>query len=539
MKIIKNNFCQVYLSESSINSFKSEYENYCIGVYSFAELDLEKNHDIPTLIIGWDFVKNNFKKHKISQKKIKKNFFWTFSEAEDIETNQKDVQKFISKSLSEYLPDNYKNFDCVLDGKLIENLDSIFSEDINFCFFSANILFVYNKNNFIGISLDSISYVFDNECELIEIINSRYKIIYFNYNNLPQYLRDNKNLIFTLENICWICNNFILSESSLYKFSPFPLNEKYYVFLMKKFYDLLNCKLLENHKIIERYNKKDYITDWLSSRRIHFSNGKKLVLKYSNKRTITGRINCVDKKFNPQILSKTNEIRKEIVSEFNKGKIVVFDFVSFETKLSVLLSKDEVFIENVKEKDLHLETSKIIFKKDNISHEERKVGKTINHSIIYGAGDERLRKILIENNLSLNLIKEIKKFLKPIIDNSKKTNDEFNKIGYIINPYNSIIYPNKQWAVYNNFIQSIAADLVIDKLFKIKNIIENKKSEFMYQIYDSFVFDIHPEELYLIEEIKKTLQKLGNNYFEVKVVLGDNLMECTDQNEEEEIDIIN
>lgn len=539
MKIIKNNFCQLFVSESNVNSYKLEYENYCIGVFSFKDLEPNCKYDIPTLIIGWDFVKNNFEKQKISQKKIKNNFFWTFSENEDSSINQKDINKFISKSLSDYLPNNYTNFDCAIDGNIIDLADSLFSKEINFCFFSKRVLYVFNDNNFIGISLNSISYIYENEIEFIKNINNKYKIIYFNYDNIPECMRNIDFKIITLENICWICNNFTLSETSLYKFSPYELNERYYVFLMKKFYELLNCSILESEEFLTRYNKKDYITNWLSSRRIYFSNEKKLVLKYSNKRTITGRINCVDKRFNPQTLSKDNELRSHIVSEFKNGKIVIFDYVSFETKLSVFLTKDARFIEDLGQKDLHIETSKIIFKKDSISQEERKVGKTINHSIIYGAGDEKLNKILSDNGLSPKSVKEIKNFLKPIIENSKKLNNEFKSRGFIINPYKSIVYPNKQWAVYNNYIQSIAADIVIDKLLKIKNLLENKKSEFMYQIYDSFVFDINPDEFHLIDSIKNILEKSGNYMFEVKTTIGNNLMDCTDQEEEEEIDIIN
>jgi DNA polymerase-1 len=308
---------------------------------------------------------------------------------------------------------------------------------------------------------------------------------------------------------------------------------------MNKFYDVLNCDIAKNKDILSRFNKKDQITNWLSNKIINFSNGKKLILKYSNKRTITGRINCVDKRFNPQLLPKNSEIRKEIVSEFNKGQIAIFDYVSFETKLSVYLTKNEIFIEKLKNSDLHLETSKIIFGKSDITPEQRKIGKQINHAIIYGVGNDKLKSILQENKLSIKLIDKIKEFLKPINDNSKKLSENFKEKGFIINPYNTIVYPNKEWAVYNNYVQSIAADMVVDKLFKIKELLSDKKSQFMYQVFDSFVFDIHPEELYLLENIKNILEKNGKYNFDIQYITGKNLMECTEQIIEEEIDFIN
>ena len=522
-----------------MSSYSFEYEHYCIGIKSFRDLDLNEEFSIPTIIIGWDFVKNNFNNIKISQKKIRKNLYWTFSESEDDKIREKDLKKFINKSLTEYLPDNYSSYDCILNGNITEKLDDIFLNKISFCYFSSNVLYVYNKNIFLGINLDSIDYVFDSKINFLKRIIESYEIVFFNYDNIPNYLKKTELDLVTLENICWLCNNFILNETSLHKFSPYPLNEKYFVFLMSKFYDLLNCSVLENKNLIKRYGKKDSITDWLSSRRIYFSNGKKLILKYSNKRTITGRINCVDKKFNPQLLPKNNEIRNNIVSEFNNGKITIFDYVSFETKLSVYLTKDPDFIKKLEYKDLHLETSKIIYKKSDILPEERKVGKLINHAIIYGVGNEKLKSILIENKLSIKLIDTIKTFLKPIIENSKKITEEFKNKGFVITPYNTIIYPNKEWAAYNNYIQSIAADMVIDKLFKIKILLEGKKSQFMYQVYDSFIFDIHPNELELIEEIKNLLEKSGKYVFDIDYKSGKNLMECTEQNSEEEIEHIN
>lgn len=539
MKIIKNNFCEIFTSETNVKTYTLEYENYCISIKTFSELNLNNDFTIPTLIIGWDYIKNNFDKARISKKKIKNNLYWTFSESEDKNTNNKDLNNFLKKSLNEFLPSNYETFDCILQGNILNQSELIFDQSINFCYVSKNVLYVYNQNKFYGINLESIDYNYNNKSEFFKFILNRYRIIFFNYENIIEYLKIDDIFIETLENICWICNNFILTETSLHKFSPFPINEKYFVFLMSKFFEMINCSLIENKEILFRLNKKDQITKWLSQRHIHFIQNKNLILKYSNKRTITGRINCVDKKFNPQLLPKNSEIRSQIVSEFKFGKIHVFDYVSFETKLSVYLTKNEEFIKKLENNDIHQETSKIIFEKNIITPNERKIGKQINHAIIYGVGNEKLKSILQQNNINTKVIDKIKKFLKPIIENSKELSENFKKQGFITNPYNTVIYPNKEWAVYNNYVQSIAADMVIDKLFKIKNFLKNYKSNFMYQVYDSFVFDIHPDELEIAELIKRILESNGKYNFEVKIKSGNNLMDCTEQEVEEEIEYIN
>lgn len=536
MKNLRNNFCQIVCTrESDFNIIENEYKDYQIFTTIIDDLNIEFEHSIPTLIIGWSFIKEKNNKLKISQKQISKNLYWTFSSEEDKKTFEEDILIFLNQAIKEFLPKNYRSFDCILDGNISEKIEEIVNNQISFCYFEHNCLYIYNKSNFVGINLESINYTFEKKEFLYEKLSKIDELIFFNYDNLPYFFKKYNLNLKTLENTAWICNGQLITETLLHKFLPFPINSKYYVFFMHKIYEIFNCELI-NNKTIERYSKKDFLTNWLSDQEIHFDDNKIYKLKYSNKRTITGRINCNDKKFNPQLLPKNSIIRKNIISRFKGGKICVFDYVAFETKLSLYLTKNENFIKKLENTDLHKETSKIIFKKENISASERKIGKNINHAIIYGVGDEKLRSILIENQLNVELIKDIKKFLEPILKNSKNITEEYKKNGFIKNPYDSIIHPQKEWAVYNNYVQSIAADLVVEKLLKIKKFLESKKSKFMYQVYDSFIFDISPDEISIIKEIKNILTNNGKYSFDVEYVIGNNLMDCTNQNKEEEIE---
>ncbi len=527
-------FC---VSPDDYTNIQFEYGNSCVSVKPIDEY-LNSNPEYPTLIVGWNFVKSHFKDVKISQKKIKKNLYWTFSTEEDKKQYDIDIKKFILKSIKEFFPKNYKTFDSIINGDIL-NQNDIFSEIVNFCFFDKNnILYIYNDQYFTGINLESIDYVGQSSVQYIEFIIKKYNLIFFNYENIPQILKKEDFNVITLENLCWICYGVQILEIQFYKFSPLLLNEKYYAFLMHQIHDKLKCDLTNDEKIVERFSKKDVITHWLSSQSIYFSNKKTLQVEYSNKRALTGRIYCNDKKFNPQFLPKTSPVRSEIVSRFKKGSITVFDYVSFETKISLFLSKNEGFIKKYKNCDLHTEISKIIFDTKEVTPAQRTAGKQINHSIIYGASDEKLKTLLQANNINEKLILKIKEFLKPIIDNSKKIQEDYKKNNVLINPYHTVIHPKKEWATYNNFIQSIAADIVVDKLFKIKHLLENYKSKFLYQVFDSFVFDIHPDESDLILQIKNLLEKSGQYFFETEHISGNSLMNCTNQNIEEEIDAI-
>jgi DNA polymerase I-like protein with 3'-5' exonuclease and polymerase domains len=292
---------------------------------------------------------------------------------------------------------------------------------------------------------------------------------------------------------------------------------------------------------IQRLAQKDRITHWLSTRELHFDLGytndkinfkkqkltKFVKLSYSDKRTLTGRINCSDKRFNPQMLEKKSEEKKHIVSRFGvDGEIVVFDYVSFETKISLYLTRDEDFINQYKDKDIHEETAKVIYQKDVLTEHERSLGKKINHTLLYGGGDELLNNILTDISDKENALIRIKEFLSPIINLSNTIKESSLNVGYMLNSFGTIIYPEKRFAAFSNYIQAMAADMVVDKLFEIKRLLADKKSQFLFQVHDSFVFDIHKNELNIIEEIKQLLSMFKNLEFQIEISKGNNFLEC-------------
>ena len=533
-------------SEEDLLAFSLEFSSSGVDVI---QCDIEKpveEDSVPTIIVGWLHVKKLFPNQRISKRKISNNISWVYSIVEEKSSTMANTKSFIKIILSNWLPDTYIPYDCVLDGKLNKFLEDNFQKPYNFyIYFSGKAMFLYNSGDckkIMAINLESMKYSGMDVKKIVTTIIEKYSPICLSYSNVSPYLVEKHEPLFkTIENLFWARYFEEISEKYFYDFIMDAESDRFIPFVM---HELYQRQIITDHEklYINRLNKKDIITDWLSKRELFFdkkyenekidfkksSDGMPYVkLLYSNKRTITGRINCADRRFNPQMLSKDSPDRKMIVSRFKGGKIVVLDYVSFETKLALFLSQNEEFIKKFKDKDLHEETSKVIFDKKKVSIKERSIGKSINHTLIYGGGEEVLKRILKGVPNINEAILRVRDFLNPIIEFSKQIQTSYEETGYIINSFGTIVKPHKTWATFSNFISAMAADILVEKLYLIRNCLIDKKSKFIFQVHDSFILDIHPEECNLIEELKTILSDFKTITLQIGSSEGNNLYECS------------
>lgn len=519
-----------------------DYLNANFGNYSCEIIDgnnLEYINSVPTIIIGWSFVKNKFPNQSILYKNINENLCWTYSLLEDEKEIKKDCIDFLNNSIDNFFNKKIISYDAIIDGSLKDFLsENINSKIRSFIYFHKNACYIHNENRICVISISSLEFIEKDYKSILTSLINKIPCTLFSYYNASNYthlehLRD----VMTLENIFWTKYYFYIE--------PKVFSESFLGRNVHRFIPLLMKIIYENHEITKeelnsckRQTKKDKITSWMSTNRIYFDKKYKspenlktswensqiyTILRYSDKRTITGRINCVDS-FNPQMIAKEDKFRKAFISRYKLGKIVVFDYKSFETRLSMYISRDEEFILSNINSDLHLNTAKKIFSTDTISDKERDVAKSINHSILYGGGDALIKKILTDAKVEdvEKILLVIKEYLSPIFDVSNYINGVYKELGYIINPFGTIIRPNKTYAAFNNYIQSTAADIVADKLLVIKEYIKDKNISFMFQVYDSFIFDFSEDSLIYIQELKDILSKYNDMRFDIESYIGEN-----------------
>jgi len=497
---------------------------------------------VPTLVIGWNFIKNKFPKQNILNKTIDKKLFWSFSKSEDEKEFQRETESFFIKSVKEWLPHNFKLFDSYINQ---ESLDLFLKENINkdkklFVFFHEGALYIYNDNKNFIINIKSLSTIYSNFRELITDILNKHETIAFSYNNFSGYVDFDKiGDVITIDSLRWVKYGVETPESYFNIIPNFSIH-KYIPFLMSK---LNSIELDYEEKLFyKRMCQRDKITCWLSSREVAFIpefDNKKLDFKlrrncklakinYSNKRTITGRIAARDG-YNPQNLERESGERRDIISRFDNGNILVFDYVSFETKISLYLSEDKEYIEEYYNEDLHYETAIVLFDTPDIAGEQRNFAKILNHSLLYGAGEDTLlTKLAFYFNNPEEQLYKVRTLLKPIIDKSEEIKAQFRENEYIINPWGSIIKSNKAHASFNNYIQSFASEIVVDKLFEIRELLKPYKTELLFQVHDSLVFDLHPSESLLIDKISTILSHHKNMLFGMSYSLGPNYQDLAE-----------
>jgi hypothetical protein len=487
----------------------------------------------PTIVVGWNYIKEKFPQQNIFDKKLKENLFWTYSHSEDKKLFLQGVEDFFYEQIKKWLPTEFIKYDSLFSDLnfsqfCINNLDKNTSL---FVYFNNGALYIRNDDKNFIINIKSLYLTEHNfKKSITEFMNS-YNAIAFSYKNFCDYIDlDLIGEIITIENLRWV-NMGVDTSEKYFNIIPNFDSRKYIPFFMSK---LNSFHLdLEEQKFMQRMCKRDVVTFWMSSRELSFSEsfsnnkldfkirkGHKLSkIEYSDKRTITGRITAHDN-YNPQNLQKDNQERSDIITRFDGGQILVYDYTSFETRISLFKCKNTEYRDKYKDADLHYESAKILYQKNDISDQERDFCKTLNHAILYGAGEETLLKRMSEIPEPEYKLYLVKSFLSPLIEMANEMREQYSNKGYLVNDWGSIVRIEKTHASFNNYIQSTASEIIVDKVWEIRELLKGKKSQFLFQVHDSVVFDIHPLEVDLISEIGKVLSIHNGMHFTLAYKVG-------------------
>lgn len=241
------------------------------------------------------------------------------------------------------------------------------------------------------------------------------------------------------------------------------------------------------------------------------------------------------------------EIRKAFVPRDEEHILMAADYSQVELRLIAEISKDEAMLHAFTEgHDIHKATAAGVYgvSLDEVTADQRRNAKTVNFSIIYGAGSTNLsRQLGIPRGEAKELIENyfkqydgLKKYMDETVEYARDKGYVKTLIGRKrslrdINSRNSLARSNAERMAINTPIQGTAADMIKIAMINLEKemIAQEFKSKMILQVHDELVFDVYKPELDqlkdLVEEKMRTAipdlkvpilveAGIGNNWLE-------------------------
>ncbi len=232
------------------------------------------------------------------------------------------------------------------------------------------------------------------------------------------------------------------------------------------------------------------------------------------------------------------EVRKAFVPKDENHILLAADYSQIELRLIAEISGDEAMLDAFqKGLDIHRATAARVYEValDEVTAEQRRNAKTVNFSIIYGAGATNLsRQLNIKRKEASELIQNyfkqyqgLKKYMDDQVEKARKDGYVETLMGrrrYLrdINSRNGIIRSHSERNAINTPIQGTAADMIKLAMIKIHEVFqkENIQSKMILQVHDELVFDVLKSELDIVKPIIEENMKNAIPNLKVPIIVG-------------------
>ena len=220
------------------------------------------------------------------------------------------------------------------------------------------------------------------------------------------------------------------------------------------------------------------------------------------------------------------KVREAFVARDDNHVLLAADYSQIELRLIAHISGDEAMLEAFQGgKDIHRATAARVFEVDfdEVTAEQRYRAKTVNFSIIYGAGATNLsRQLNIKRAEAQGIIDQYFRQYTGLQAYMHETVEFARKNGFVatllgrrrhlreINSKSSLERSNAERIAVNTPIQGSAADMIKIAMVNIHQALkeEKMKTKMILQVHDELVFDVPKAELDvvtpIIEEKMKT-----------------------------------
>jgi len=207
------------------------------------------------------------------------------------------------------------------------------------------------------------------------------------------------------------------------------------------------------------------------------------------------------------------KVREAFIPRDADHVIVSADYSQIELRLIAEISGDEAMLEAFqKNLDIHTATAAGVYgvPLDQVTSAQRRAAKTVNFSIIYGAGASNLSQQLgIKRTEAKDLIDNyfreyagLRGYMTSIVESARKNGYVETMLGrrrYLrdINSANGMMRSMSERVAINTPIQGSAADLIKVAMINIRQAMRDGgyKSQMILQVHDELVFDVRKDEL--------------------------------------------
>ena len=197
-------------------------------------------------------------------------------------------------------------------------------------------------------------------------------------------------------------------------------------------------------------------------------------------------------------------------------QLVSFDYSQMEVRvfLSYLMNDEVDALLQSKDVDFHGEAAKIAFnttEEDDSFKFYRQMAKNITFGVIYGIGKAKLANQL---NVSES---DATKYKKQYFAGIKGSRNFFNSVmqavterGWIKNRYGRVyIIPSDiSYKGVNYLVQGTSADILNERMIKVHEYLQDKKSNLLLQVHDEIICEVHESEVEVLPfEIQKIMEE--------------------------------
>ena len=242
---------------------------------------------------------------------------------------------------------------------------------------------------------------------------------------------------------------------------------------------------------------------------------KRIHSSFNQALTATGRLSSN----NPNLQNipiRTEEgarVREAFIPRDEDHVLLAADYSQIELRLIAEISGDEAMVDAFqKGQDIHRATAARVFDVpyDEVTREQRYRAKTVNFSIIYGAGSTNLsRQLDIKRTEAKELIDQyfkqysgLKKYMDDMVAHAREHGFVKTLIGrrrYLrdIKSKSSLARSNAERMAINSPIQGSAADMIKIAMVNVNNMLKAKEyhTKMILQVHDELIFDVPKDEL--------------------------------------------